>query len=490
MALAEFTKKFDRVFCISLPNSINRREHILNHFTEMGIDRYEFFDATDKSDAVVSEYFSNGKVAKYPPCFRCGKLSCGDDKCNNVLIPQQVATFIIYLRLWKKIVDENIGTALIVEDDVQFTDYADEISSLRGDIFSQAGFLAQNPVWLRLGWALCEEHEQSKTMKLEHGVIRMSNPCHAVTKKLAGLLLSSFRKIDTTVDIYQHNEFEKEASTYTLFPPLAYELSWSTGEMSSLIHPKPIRAEYLRKNDPDNSEGIQFAEKAVEEHISHILYRPLLIVGHPRCGSGYMSRLLMALGLDVGHERMGKHGISSWMFAVFDQNPYSLDKYSASRNLNHFEFCIHHVRDPKMAVPSIMRENRYSELSFEFRSKHIKQHFGVDLQKYSSEIERAVLSYIYWNKIISKCKVDLIIRVEDADRYLADWLVKQKIITHRPPKIDFPKKNIKSGKPYKGVVYKKPQISEKEWNAISQELLMELNAQCQQYGYGDFENIS
>jgi len=483
VTISNFAKKFDRVFCINLPNSIDRRQYITDYFKKLGIDDYEFFNATDKTDSIVSEYYANEKVATFPPCFRCGKLSCGKKECNNVLIGPQVATFITYLRLWQHIIDENIGTALIVEDDVKFTEYAEETSGLIENSLEKLDFNALNPMLLRLGWALCDDHKPSNHPNFETNCVKMSNPLHAVTRAFAIKLVSEFKIVDTTVDVYQHRQFEDKAKTYTLFPPLAYELSWSTGEMSSLIHPKPIRVRYLKEKQPNNSEKIIAAEKIVNEHIAHILHRPFLIVGHPRCGSGYMSKLATALNLPIGHEKMGPHGISSWMFAVIDDNPFAFDKYAVSRNLSHFDNIVHHVRNPKTAIPSIMRENKYSEISYQFRRKHIKIHFEIDMEDTSSEIERAVLSYIYWNKIIQKNSVNLTIRIEDADVHFTDWLLQQKILDEYPSVINMPPKNINSSKPYKGVVYDKPQLTEIDWKEISPELIIKLNKQCKQFGY-------
>lgn len=485
--LGAFTRQFDRVFCISLTRSADRRAYISGYFEEIGIENYEFFDATDQTDAVVSDYYTRGQVAIYPPCFRCHKLNCGSDTCNNVLIPPQVATFITYLRLWEEIVKSNTGTALIVEDDVSFTEYAGDVASTAGDIFTDAGFQADNPVLLRFGWAWCDEHQQPDKPRLERDAPRMSNPCHAITHAYAKQLISSFRKIDTTVDIYQHQQVGNKATTFTLFPPLAYELSWSVGALDSLIHPKPLRAQYLKQFHPDKIAQIQSATRAVQMHFSHVLYRPLLIIGHPRCGSGYMSKLLKAVGLDVGHEKMGQHGISTWMFAVDDQVPFVQDKYSASRKLNHFQLCIQHVRDPRTAVPSIMRENKRSDLSLQFRRKHIKRRFGIDLQDYTSVIEQAVMSYIYWNRIIAEGSVDLVIRVEDAQDKLIDWLLDKGVIAARPVQINLPPKDVNSKKPYRGVVYEKPLLDECDWQGINPEILVQLNIQCRLYGYAVFD---
>ncbi len=180
--LGRFCAQFDKVFCLSLPGSNDRRQYIRDYFREMGIIRYQFFDATDATDPSVLDYFQKGLVATYPPCFRCGKLSCGSDECNNVLIPAQVATFISYLRLWKSIVASDIQTALIVEDDVRFADYASDIvdQMVNDGILQKTGLFDAKPVLLRFGWALCDDHTNPAELSVRRSAIKMANPCHAI----------------------------------------------------------------------------------------------------------------------------------------------------------------------------------------------------------------------------------------------------------------------------------------------------------------------
>lgn len=489
-SIDRFCRQFERIFIISLPRSADRREYISNYFKEIGISNYEFFDATDHSDEAVAQYYNNGLVATYPPCFRCHQYTCGRDDCNNVLIPPQVATFITYLRLWKEMVESNTKTALIMEDDVRFVDYAADAANavVSDNILQKVRFVAEKPVLLRFGWAWSGDHKPSPKLSVSKGVIKMSNPCHAITHSFAKLLLSRFRKIETTVDIYQHQIVGSGVDNFTLFPPLAYELSWSVGAFDSLIHPKSLRVSYLEKYHPAKTAHIESAKQALQNHIKHILYRPLLIVGHPRCGSGYMSKLLQAMGLDVGHEKMGRHGISSWMFAVVDDEvPYALDKYAISRKFTYFQFTVHHVRDPRTAIPSIMRENKHSPKSFQFRRKHIKHWYGIDLEDHSSEIERAALSYIYWNNIIEKNGVAAVVRVEDEEDKLVEFLLKNGVIGRKPILTNRPSRDINSRKPYHGVVYEKPDLKDEDWAGMRPDILDALNAQCAKYGYQKFD---
>lgn len=483
-----FFGQFERAFVISLPRSTDRRDYITKYFGELGIGNYEFFDATDHTDETVANHYASGLVATYPPCFRCHQNTCGRDDCNNVLTPPQVATFITYLRLWKEIVASNCRTALIIEDDVRFTDYAHEVTDVliaEGSLHG-TGLSEGKPVLLRFGWALSNAHQASSEVSLRQGAVMMSNPCHAINRAYAELLLSRFSRIDTTADIYQHQVVASAADTFTLFPPLAYELSWSIGAFDSLIHPKSNRVSYLQQYHPEETQRIEAAQQAVKNHIKHILYRPLLVLGHPRCGSGYMSKLLQGIGLDVGHEKMGQHGISSWMFAVRDTAPYAGDVYASTRSLSNYQFIIHHVRDPRTAIPSIILENKYSEKSYQYRRKHIKQFSGVDLDDHPSDLEKAVLSYIHWNEIIEQQGIGVTVRVEDGDKRLIEFLHRNRIIAQRPKAIMKPPKNVNSRKPYRGVVHEKPLIHADDWTALPVSLLEALNTQCTKYGYRKF----
>lgn len=484
--LGRFCAQFDQVFCLSLPGSNDRRQYIRGYFREMGIEHYQFFDATDSADPSVQAYFQKGLVASYPPCFRCGKLSCDDDECNNVLIPSQVATYISYLRLWESIAASDIQSVLIVEDDVRFTDYApgviDRLASDRA--LQTTGLFGSKPVLLRFGWALCDDHYNPVETTVQRDVVKMANPCHAINRQFARRMLSEFRMIDHTVDTFQHERVGMQVDNFTIFPPLSYELSWSTGAVDSLIHPKEIRVSYLEHSSPKQTDKIATAQQAVQQHVSHIFHRLLLVIGHPRCGSGYMSQLLQSAGLAIGHEQVGEHGISSWMFAVDDQQvPFAGDEYAVSRQSFSFQYTIHHVRDPRSAVPSIMRDNQYSVQSFQFRRKHILRAFGIDLEDYASELERAVLSYIYWNKLVEKNHIDLVVRVEDEEDRVMAFLADKHLTGAAGTLEELPTKDVNSNKLYQGIHYDKPTVTEAQWSGVRTDIMDLLNEQCGKYGY-------
>jgi len=143
----------------------------------------------------------------------------------------------------------------------------------------------------------------------------------------------------------------------------------------------------------------------------------ILIVGHPRCGTGFMSTVFNALGYDVGHESVKSQGTSNWVFSVegetcFDWIPHPREHYT-------FDLIVHCLRDPWKAIPSIA----FTEMcptkipptnwgwSNVFASTSLRQRhcgFSDDLPL----IDQAIISYLEWNSIIAKSGPDVTVRIE------------------------------------------------------------------------------
>ena len=120
---------FDQVYVISLPTSSDRRAHIQQHFAEIGLMRYRFINAYAADSKEVERAFESGQVKSYPKCFRCNKLRCENDDCNNTLIAPQVANFLTYLKLWGEIANAH-QRALVLEDDIVFEKHAERSFTL------------------------------------------------------------------------------------------------------------------------------------------------------------------------------------------------------------------------------------------------------------------------------------------------------------------------------------------------------------------------
>lgn len=212
----------------------------------------------------------------------------------------------------------------------------------------------------------------------------------------------------------------------------------------------------------------------------------LLVVGHPRCGTNFGADVCTALGLDIGHERMGRDGICSWMFAVDDpRNPYATDRDGRSRIGLKWLKMIQVVRDIEAAVPSVVVDTRYAPNSFEFRQKHIEVAFGVDLASATTELERAIWSIVYWNRLISEQSPDHVMRIEDGSAGLVDFLVKSGLISQPDEIPRLPPSNV--AKKYTnglwGIRPEKPVFPLEDWQALPGPTKDMVSEYCERYGY-------
>lgn len=143
-----------------------------------------------------------------------------------------------------------------------------------------------------------------------------------------------------------------------------------------------------------NSIGADFARMMA------LGFRQYLVVGHPRSGTGYAAWLFQQHGLDVRHEAMGAHGTSSWQFAVHDADyPFTFDHSTKANHI--FGTVIHIIREPMDAIASILHTEQASE---EFRSRYVTL--------YGTALERAIQSYIGWNRMLLAQRADLRCKTE------------------------------------------------------------------------------
>ncbi|MES2204462.1 MAG: glycosyltransferase family 25 protein [Pseudomonadota bacterium] len=469
---------------INLKRCTDRKKHTIQEFTRVGIKQYEFIEAVDKDDPEVLQWIQSGKVAQFPPCFRCGQNHCN---CfNNILIPQQIANWCSFIKVWKDILDKNYDFCLICEDDLKFTHHFNE--SIK-TLFSRESFEKNNinkhqPLLIRLGKGLEKKHK--KKIFEKHYFTQektMSNPCFAINRAMAKLLLENVHNINHTSDVYIHEQIiqkHPEIQHFTAMPIPVFELSsHGTIKFYSEIRPKGI----------DAQDKIRQKNTLVRKE-----YKELLCLSHPRCGSGYASFLLKQLGLDVGHEDMGINGVSSWMLAAEDTDyPWGdigNEKKSGSIHRYYFANTIHVIRDPISAIPSIILENQHSRNndSYLFRRKHLMKLLNIQLPANVSNdnaIELAVIMYLAWNKIIDKHHPDFIFRIEHDQEKFAQFLLKRNLIKEVPENFAaLYNTKINANKKYVGAVYEKPNISADDIiKNLQTETLEQLRQFCQQYGY-------
>lgn len=474
---------FDAVVVVSLPGSADRRAHIARHLPAAGLHDYSFFDATAADDPAVAAAHARGEVASYPSCFRCGGLDCGRADCNNVLIPPQVATFITYLRLWQHIAQGTARRVLVLEDDVHLHGHTSGVLAWMAEAVAQGTlpFVPGRPRLLRLGWARCADHEATTLHRADEGV-QMANPCHALTREYAAALLQRYRGIVHTVDEYQHRLAPLPGEAWTVYPPMASELSWSDGVFASTIHPKTVRLQHLRAIG--DHAGAERHEQVLRQHVKKKHYRPLLVAGHPRCGTGYAAQLCGQLGLDVGHEQLGRDGISSWMFAVdADDNPYALDAAARTRRALAWKHLVMPVRDLATAAPSVMRDSEHAPPSYAFRRQHILRLTGLDLDTLATPLERAVRSVTSWMRIVLAQQPALWFRIEDPPEALRDFLIQAGLCGPEARAVVLDTAAVNADKPYQGVRRPKPGLDAAAWRALPADTQAEIQWYCATFGY-------
>jgi GR25 family glycosyltransferase involved in LPS biosynthesis len=247
---------FSRVLCVGLVDRTDRRAHARSEFARVGIGGYRFVDGCAADSDEVRSAFESGRVAACPPCFRCGKQAC---ECENRrLMPEQVGCWLAHERAWRDVAEQ--GMTLVCEDDVLFTPRVGEAFAFLAQHAQLARLIETGPVLLRLGRALTEDHQAGREFRLTD-TIAMSNPCYALNRTMADLLLGASDRIFTTVDIFIHRDMAPKAASLTLDPPLASDLSWSTGQFRSDILPKRLyierltrRLQSLDRSDPEAKE--------------------------------------------------------------------------------------------------------------------------------------------------------------------------------------------------------------------------------------------
>ncbi len=477
----DFSAIFDHIYVINLKRCLDRKTHTLREFARVGIKAYEFIEAVDKDDPEVEQWMQSGNVTSFPPCFRCGQNRC--HCANNILISQQIGNWCSFIKVWKDMLDKNYDFCLICEDDLKFTHHFNEsIQTLFSlESFEKYKINKHQPLLIRLGKGLEKAHK--KKIFKKHYFTQdktMSNPCFAINRAMAKLLLENAYKINHTSDVYIHEQIiqqHPEIQHFTAMPIPVSELS-SCGKIKfySEIRPKGI----------DVEDKIRQKNTLIRKE-----YKEIRCLSHPRCGSGYISFFLKQMGLDVGHENMGANGISSWMLTVKDTDyPWGdIGESKTAGGIHHYYFAhtIQVLRHPLSAIPSIILENQYSKdnASYLFRRKHLP-HLTLPENAFGNNmIELAVKMYLAWNALINDQHPDFVFRIEYDQEKLAQFLLERQLIQDTLKDFNALRETkINTEKHYLGIKYEKPKLSKNDiLNTLPTKTLQQLHQFCQQYGY-------
>lgn len=234
--------QLSEVVVLSLKEDKKRRNYIDNHFRETGLPGYRYVEAEPANGPGVATAYQDGRVAAFPPCFRCGLSAC---KCaNNILIPPQVANWLSFLKIWRDLPPDPDSYYLICEDDVAFHDGAMPLLMAFCETFQRV----RPNVLIRLSESGKAPFQRLTVDRLREcsGVV-MSNPAYIINGAMAGLLVRCLDRIETTSDIWLHKRIASrdDVQALTLQPLLATDLSFNAdyAQFVSRIHPKGITPE-------------------------------------------------------------------------------------------------------------------------------------------------------------------------------------------------------------------------------------------------------
>jgi hypothetical protein len=245
--------------------------------------------------------------------------------------------------------------------------------------------------------------------------------------------------------------------------------------------------------------------------------KKILVIGHPRYGTQYTSKLLCDMKIDIPHEKIGNDGTFNWQFSVNDTPYFTEFNYKVSDFI--WENTILSMRNPFKAINSIsttetppydyeiknkLDVNEFDKQKYRFNlisdeypeytneekmvllefhrkvalsSHYRRKHIFIDIKK--ERLYKAAQSFINWYKLIEdNFNIDFSFRIEKDEDKLQDFLINKKIINEKYD-INVPK-NTNNRSHY--FISKKP-ITKEEWLSLPNNILKELNDICLKYDY-------
>lgn len=184
-----------------------------------------------------------------------------------------------------------------------------------------------------------------------------------------------------------------------------------------------------------------------------------LITGTGRCGTVFLARFLTSIGIPCGHEAVfsfkgldnalqvlndtKKPSLSEISTIRFEKDKWLPDNnwlenieeivaessYMAAPFLSHESLkdtqIIHLVRDPIKVVESFCNIHYFLNSHPNNKWEEFIYHNAPELTNNLTQIDRACLYYIIWNKKIEKNKINLFFKLEDNIKILFDFLNKK-----------------------------------------------------------------
>lgn len=203
--------------------------------------------------------------------------------------------------------------------------------------------------------------------------------------------------------------------------------------------------------------------------------RLIHVMGSGRSGTTFMAKCFQAIGLDVQHERTGRHGTSSLFFTAGDHHWYPALPWYKGRNhygerYSDFEFQwrIHVVRHPLKTIPSIGKI--FNGLNYEFLEE-----LGIIPKNIKNKMLRCAWVYYGLNTMAESRDPHMMVQLENIAN---DWPNIMQVMGMGPhPFPDLPPAN-------RGTGFRKSEpLTWQELERLDEELCYSINNMSRRYGY-------
>lgn len=141
--------------------------------------------------------------------------------------------------------------------------------------------------------------------------------------------------------------------------------------------------------------------------------RKLMILAHPKSGTGYSAKYLSWLGVDVGHETRQSQGISCWSWAVSGAMKWQPHIRPQCPRTDGWTV-VHLLRHPLDVMQS------YRAIP-EATRREMNRYVPIQTRETPS-FEDAAVSWLTWNSMIEAIGCDYMLKIEDFEVYMPNVL--------------------------------------------------------------------
>ena len=187
----------------------------------------------------------------------------------------------------------------------------------------------------------------------------------------------------------------------------------------------------------------------------------LVVVGCPRSGTYFTSRLFTEHGLDVAHERWGRDGMSCWMLAGDTEFWRRAD--ACPPELRSAFAVVHQVRHPLKVIGSLFTIAKVSYALLEKAMPFVT----------TCPVRRAMLAWLHWNRL-AQSRASYTYRVENMEMEFDELCRRARF--RAALKTDFVTSKQANSRVHREVTWE-------ELDTVDAALAAEIKAQAVGYGY-------